>query len=179
MLHFRTCTPLYLRFKMFEVRRRRNSKPAFSKWSKPIFDAEVTNPLEPNVSGWRTMYLNWKQNLEKMLHDHRGYGATVSVSYERLNTGENEKCEADNLASLNLLHSCALEEPLHLTPETDQWECTTTLTCCALNTFVLAFNIMAFVPVSEAVQSDFNFSQIQVSFLETSLAKNVLFKHHS
>jgi hypothetical protein len=97
-----------------------------------------------------------------MPHDLRGYGATAPMNYERLNAGEDEKWESDNFASLDLLHSCALEEPLHLTPETDPWECTTTLTCCALNTFVLAFNIMAFVPVSEAVQSDFNFSQIQV-----------------
>ena len=85
------------------------------------------------------------------------------MNYERLSTGGDDKWESSNLASLDLLSCEAVEDPLHLTPETDQWECTTTLTCCALNAFVLAFNIMAFVPVAEAVRSDFNFSQMQVS----------------
>ncbi len=97
-----------------------------------------------------------------MPEDLRGYGSTAAMNYERLNTGDDDKWESYNLASLNLLKSEAVEEPLHLTPETDQWECTTTLTCCALNALVLAFNIMAFVPVADAVRADFNFSQIQV-----------------
>jgi hypothetical protein len=97
-----------------------------------------------------------------MPDDLRGYGAMESMNYERLNSREDEKWASHTLTNLDLLNLESVEEPLHLSPETDQWECTTTLTCCALNAFVLAFNIMAFVPVSDAVQSDFNFSQMQV-----------------
>ena len=97
-----------------------------------------------------------------MPDDLRGYGALESMSYERLKAGDDDSSDPHKLANLYLLNSEAVEEPLHYTPETDQWECTTTLACCALNAFVLAFNVMAFVPVAEAVRSDFNFSQIQV-----------------
>jgi hypothetical protein len=97
-----------------------------------------------------------------MPDDFKGYGALESMNYDRLKTGDDDAWDPHKLATLDLLNSEVAEEPLHLTPETDQWECTTTLTCCALNAFVLAFNIMVFVPVSEAVRSDFNFSQMQV-----------------
>ena len=96
-----------------------------------------------------------------MNDDRRIYGSFNAQSYEKLKSDDTERLHTDDLATLEVLKE-QVEPPLALSPETDSWECTTTLCCCALNAFVLAFDIMAFIPVIKAFESDFDFNVVQV-----------------
>jgi hypothetical protein len=130
------------------------------------FDQSVTSlrqwcPRQEHCAGeCRTLISLYIET--KMRNDRAVYGSLNEQTYEKLNTEDEGNVHQNNLASLCVLNGEA-DAPVALSPETDTWECTTTLACCALNAFMLAFDLMAFVPVIKEFESDFNFNAIQVT----------------
>ena len=96
-----------------------------------------------------------------MKEESRSYGSLERQSYEKLKTDEDSNWTIDNLAALYQSGSNH-EVQQTLSPETDYWECSTTLACSALNAFALSFNVVSFVPVTRTFGYDFGFNVIQV-----------------
>jgi hypothetical protein len=96
-----------------------------------------------------------------MKEDSRSYGTLDKAAYERLRSTEDTQWTIDNLTALDDLGRGPTAIPT-LSPETDPWECATTLACCSLNVFALFFNNAAFIPVIRSFENDFEFNIVQV-----------------
>ena len=93
-----------------------------------------------------------------MKEESRSYGTLDKQAYERLRAAEDTQWTIDKLTALDDLGRAIPT----LSPETDPWECATTLACCTLNAFALFFNSTAFVPVIRSFEYDFEFNIVQV-----------------
>lgn len=96
-----------------------------------------------------------------MKEDSRSYGTLDKAAYEKIRSAEDTQWTIDNLTALEDLKRGPDAIPT-LSPDTDPWECATTLACCTLNATALFFDSTAFIPVVRSFEYDFEFNIVQV-----------------